>query len=97
LHSQIQKKRIFRGMAEWSIAAVLKTADLLRGPGVRIPLPLPKSLKVQLLRLFSFLWYNFKYKLLPKQNIFLPLLVYETGNFTYQMFSKKTALRFDFP
>jgi hypothetical protein len=49
------------------------------------------------LRLFSFLWYNFKYKLLPKQNIFLPLLVYETGNFTYQMFSKKTALRFDFP
>ena len=25
-------------MAEWSIAAVLKTVDLARGPGVRIPL-----------------------------------------------------------
>ena len=24
-------------MAEWSIAAVLKTVDLLQGPGVRIP------------------------------------------------------------
>ena len=24
-------------LAEWSIAAVLKTVDLLKGPGVRIP------------------------------------------------------------
>ena len=29
-------------MAEWSIAAVLKTVDRLRGPGVRIPLSPPK-------------------------------------------------------
>ena len=27
------------GMAEWSIAPVLKTGGLVRGPGVRIPLP----------------------------------------------------------
>jgi hypothetical protein len=29
------------GLAEWSIAAVLKTAVRLRGPGVRIPQPPP--------------------------------------------------------
>ena len=28
-------------MAEWSNAAVLKTVDRLRGPGVRIPLSPP--------------------------------------------------------
>lgn len=28
-------------MAEWLIAAVLKTADALRHPGVQIPLPPP--------------------------------------------------------
>ena len=28
----------FGEMAEWSNAAVLKTVDLVRGPGVRIPL-----------------------------------------------------------
>lgn len=27
------------GMAEWTIAAVLKTAEAVRSPGVRIPLP----------------------------------------------------------
>ena len=27
------------GMAEWTIAAVLKTAEAARSPGVRIPLP----------------------------------------------------------
>lgn len=29
------------GMAEWPIAAVLKTAEAERSPGVRIPLPPP--------------------------------------------------------
>ena len=32
-------------MAEWSNAAVLKTVDRLRGPGVRIPLSPPEHLK----------------------------------------------------
>ena len=31
----------FRGVVEWFIAPVLKTGDPLRGPGVRIPPPLP--------------------------------------------------------
>lgn len=33
------------GMAEWSIAAVLKTVEVSKPPGVRIPLPPLKSLK----------------------------------------------------
>jgi hypothetical protein len=32
-------------MAEWSNAAVLKTVDRLRGPGVRIPLSPPEQNK----------------------------------------------------
>jgi hypothetical protein len=32
-------------LAEWSIAAVLKTVDLLKGPGVRIPNSPQKALK----------------------------------------------------
>jgi hypothetical protein len=38
--------QIDREMAEWSIAAVLKTADRASGPGVRIPLSLQKSVKL---------------------------------------------------
>jgi hypothetical protein len=34
-------------MAEWSIAAVLKTVDPARGPGVRIPLSPPKKTQIQ--------------------------------------------------
>ena len=35
-----------RGVVEWFIAPVLKTGDRSRGPGVRIPPPLPTSSKV---------------------------------------------------
>jgi hypothetical protein len=31
------------GMAEWTMATVLKTVVAARSPGVRIPLPPPKS------------------------------------------------------
>jgi hypothetical protein len=34
-------------MAEWSIAAVLKTVEVSKPPGVRIPLPPQKSLKIK--------------------------------------------------
>ena len=36
----------FRGVVEWFIAPVLKTGDRSRGPGVRIPPPLPTVQKV---------------------------------------------------
>ena len=35
-----------RGVVEWFIAPVLKTGDRSRGPGVRIPPPLPTNSKV---------------------------------------------------
>ncbi len=41
------------GMAEWSIAPVLKTGDSLRGPRVRISLP-PRAPKTTRYALFLF-------------------------------------------
>jgi hypothetical protein len=62
LYADFKKVYLCRGeMAERSNAAVLKTVDPVRGPGVRIPLSPPlthqntlKSLKINVLRLFLF-------------------------------------------
>ena len=41
----------FGGMAEWTMATVLKTVVAARSPGVRIPLPPPDSVDPYLLLL----------------------------------------------
>lgn len=70
---------VLGGVAEWSIAAVLKTVVLVRVPGVRIPLPPLKKADIHWISAFCHFSLHTGFKHLPMQKLKILEIFFHIG------------------